>query len=245
MRFAITFKPVSSVTTTLNNTKTCIINNSLEDVQQWIYKCLELTDPQLAKWLHNEGIRIENTVVKPIVFSLPLIKNNNLTLKISTPDPRISFALMKSFITKEPLLKLTALNGATYVIDRVKPVEFRNTVRFIAISPILLKKFHEFIPPSEFTTRQKEVIEAVNSNLISKYEAIYRTPYKGKGIKYIEFEADQSHNWATLYKGHVFYGILCPFVIIGDEALIKVAYEVGLGAKNACGFGCIESIHLK
>jgi len=23
--------------------------------------------------------------------------------------------------------------------------------------------------------------------------------------------------------------------------LIRVAYECGLGAKNACGFGCIES----
>jgi CRISPR-associated endoribonuclease Cas6 len=241
MRFAIEFKPASN--TTLNNpdTNRQIIKN-LEDIQQWIYKCLELTDHQLARWLHNEGIRNDDRITKPLVFSLPVQKGDKIGLKISTPDPRISFALMKAFINKEPPL---TLNGASYIVDTVKPVEFKNTIKFIAISPILLKGSDgKFVHSYEFTDLKK-VLNAVNSNLIRKYEAIYRTAYSGKGIKYIEFELNDYSRRPISYKGYTFHGVMCPFVIIGDEALIKVAYEVGLGAKNACGFGCIESIHLK
>jgi len=43
------------------------------------------------------------------------------------------------------------------------------------------------------------------------------------------------------YKNYKIKGIVGEITLYGDEDLIRVAYECGLGAKNACGFGCIES----
>jgi len=37
-------------------------------------------------------------------------------------------------------------------------------------------------------------------------------------------------------------GFMCPVTIEGDERLIRLAYESGLGEKNSMGFGMIEVI---
>ena len=42
------------------------------------------------------------------------------------------------------------------------------------------------------------------------------------------------------YKGIKIRGIMCPFRVSGNPALIQIGYECGFGDKNSAGFGMVE-----
>jgi CRISPR-associated endoribonuclease Cas6 len=219
-----------------------------DHIQKWLYDCLSEVDPGIAKWLHNEGIKISSgRVIKPIVYSRlyrcgikkqdgKIVDFDRVGLKVSTPDPRIVFALTKAFVARE--IPLSG-NGVTLQIEDVGTQEFRDTKQFFTLSPILLKNRHGYVSLSEY----RSVLDAVNANLAGKYEAVYGQPYDGEGITYFDFKG--LNLMRLKYGDYTYQGIEGPFVIRGDHKLIRIAYDMGIGAKNACGFGCIEATNLK
>jgi len=219
-----------------------------DHIQKWLYACIDEVDPGLAEWLHNEGIKISSgRVIKPIVYSRlyrcgiekkdgQVVDFKRVGLKVSTPNPRIVFALTKAFVARET--PLTG-DGVTLHIEDVGTQEFRDTKQFFTLSPILLKDRDGYISLSKYY----KVLDAVNYNLKGKYEAVYGQPYDGEGIISFNFEGLKFMH--LKYNNYTYQGIEGPFVMRGDHKLIRIAYDLGIGAKNACGFGCIEATNLK
>ncbi|MGB9810833.1 MAG: CRISPR-associated endoribonuclease Cas6 [Dictyoglomus turgidum] len=203
-------------------------------VQGWLYEQMDRGVYGLGGKIHDGGIRIASgRIIKPFVFSRLWGDKKTVNLKVSTADPKIAFALVKS-ISEDPA-PLIGDDGITLWVKGITFYEFKNTKRFFTLSPLILKDNHGWCRLSD----PDAVLNVVNHNLKGKYEALYGEPYDGEGIKVFKFERIILSKLE--YKGYVFQGVDGPFLMVGDERLIKIAYDCGLGAKNACGFGCIES----
>jgi len=226
MRFKILFDLKKGNIQNLNN----------DDIQRWIYSLIESVNPKLAEKIHNYGYTVnqEFKPIKPFVFSRVYQTKKGLALKISTPVPELIFALSKSLCLYPELYNQDTI---------LKPVavdvqQFRNTVKFFTLSPVVLKTGKDYTPLSDF----KKVVETIKMNLVKKYQAVYGQKIESSvlGIKIKE-----PYQFAKQkYKNYPIQGIIGEITLYGDEELIRVAYDCGLGAKNACGFGCIESSNI-
>ncbi len=87
--------------------------------------------------------------------------------------------------------------------------------------------------------------ELAYKNLQKKFKSFYGkdapecefsiTPVNDKKIKMI----------SANYRGFIIKGWIGEFIMKGSKELIKLAYDTGLGSKNAQGFGCFEIINVR
>ena len=225
MRFKVLFEPKMGNFQNITN----------DNIQKWIYFLIASTNPKLSTDIHDKGYTVNKNFkpIKPFVFSRIYQNKYGPALKISTPVPEIIFALSKSLASKPELYnksKDTVLKVASIDVR-----QFRNTVKFFTLSPIIFKTGGNYT----MLSNANKVYETIKFNLIKKYQAIYGREIKNPvlGIKIKEpFEFAKQN-----YKNYKIKGIVGEITLYGDEDLIRVAYECGLGAKNSCGFGCIES----
>ena len=225
MRFKVLFEPKMGNFQNITN----------DNIQKWIYFLIASTNPKLSTDIHDKGYTVNKNFkpIKPFVFSRIYQTKYGPALKISTPVPEIIFALSKSLASKPELYnksKDTVLKVASIDVR-----QFRNTVKFFTLSPIILKTGGDYT----MLSNANKVYETIKFNLIKKYQAIYGREIKNPvlGIKIKESFEFAKQN----YKNYKIKGIVGEITLYGDEDLIRVAYECGLGAKNSCGFGCIES----
>lgn len=223
--------------------------NSLMSVQGWIYRNIERVNPELANWLHNEGILKNGKVMKPINFS-PVYKTqrkNTYGIKLSTIVPKIQHAIVEMLNDPEPLA-LKRKNGDTITlgIKEVKMKKLRDTKVYFALSPILLRDKNGFakldFTKDEDIEKARQIIE---HNLAWKYECIHDEicPYRvyhfmPKNMKtafYTNYEIQSKEIKIPLtgYTGN--------FTLIADQPLLDMAYYFGIGYMTGSGFGCIES----
>jgi CRISPR-associated endoribonuclease Cas6 len=206
-----------------------------EDIQKWIYTLIAHTNPALSKTIHDKGYTINKQFkpIKPFVFSRIYQTKYGPALKISTPVPEIIFALSKSLASKPELYNKS--KDTVLKVTSIDVRQFRNTVKFFTLSPVILKTGVNYTALSD----RNKIYETIKFNLIKKYQAIY-----GKEIKnpVLGINLEDSLKFAKqTFKGYQIQGVIGEITLYGDEELVRIAYECGLGAKNACGFGCIES----
>ena len=225
MRFKVLFEPKMGDFQNISN----------DNIQKWIYFLIANTNPELSKAIHDKGYTVNKNFkpIKPFVFSRLYQTKYGPALKISTPVPEIIFALSKSLASKPELHNQT--KDTVLKVASIDVQQFRNTVKFFTLSPIILKTGGDYT----MLSNANKVYETIKFNLIKKYQAIYGREIKNPvlGIKIKEPFVFAKQN----YKNYKIKGIVGEITLYGDEDLIRVAYECGLGAKNACGFGCIES----
>jgi len=87
--------------------------------------------------------------------------------------------------------------------------------------------------------------ELIRQNLIRKREAIYgRAPHDDTlTFAFDKIYIDKRNGRVTRlidYKGIKIRGIMCPFRVTGNPALIQIGYECGFGDKNNADFGMAE-----
>ena len=87
--------------------------------------------------------------------------------------------------------------------------------------------------------------ELIRQNLIRKHEAILgRAPHDDTlSFAFDKAYIDRRQGRVTRlvdYKGIKIRGVLCPFRVTGNPALIQIGYECGFGDKNSAGFGMAE-----
>jgi CRISPR-associated endoribonuclease Cas6 len=80
----------------------------------------------------------------------------------------------------------------------------------------------------------------LRNNLIRKASKLYNWDLSDSEFGIECLSNPQIVSATYKHKNNVIKGIDAIFKLTGDERLIQVAYEVGLGSKNAQGWGCIE-----
>lgn len=80
----------------------------------------------------------------------------------------------------------------------------------------------------------------LKKNLINKYNAAYDKDPDCSDFFIKPTRWEKLKENVVVYKGTIIKGWSGEFIIEGSDELLNIAYNAGLGSKNAQGFGCIE-----
>src|SRR5205807_1817714 len=121
-------------------------------------------------------------------------------------------------------------------------------MRFTCLTPIVAAVPREdgstqYLTPADGA----RLSEAVRRNLLRKHELLYGGPPEDDRLE-LAFDSDylarDTHGGTKLvtFKGIQVRGAFAPFTLTGSEALMRVAWDCGLGEKNSAGFGMVEVV---
>ena len=223
-----------------------------------IYRFLAESDPEYATFLHEEGYRAAEKRFKLFTFSQLMAERrrvtgekihfrSTLTWYVSSPVEQFLSHFADTLLTEAQLsLGHRPLQVRDVTIPRIP--RFRSEMHFRCLSPIVMtttrerdgkQAMHYCMPDDPVLS------ELIRQNLIRKHEAIHaRVPHDDT----LTFAFDKNYidrrkgrvTRLVDYKGIKIRGIMCPFRVIGNPALIQIGYECGFGDKNSAGFGMVE-----
>lgn len=213
-----------------------------------------LSDENYSNFIHDQGFKYEKRHFKMFTFSRLegdfLIDKGNKTityfdgasLQIST----IEEEFMKYIINNVLLNEGIKLIGNHIQVEKVElkhmDVE-EGGGRITTKSPIVVYSTFEIEGRKKtyyYNPKEKEFEEILRKNLIKKYMAYFGKEPKDKYFKITPIENLKES--IVIYKGTVIKGWNGIFEVNGSPEILKLAYDVGLGAKNSQGFGCFEFI---
>ena len=226
----------------------------LHQLQAMIYNLLE--DPDLNRSLHEDGMAWENRIFKPFTFSwlrgkISFSKENE-TIRFQSPIFLILSSCSARFLhaANDTLVRSESIQlGANSLhVDSVEVLpepDFAALHQLFVLSPITVystldtaegKKFTRYYEPQDpaFAT-------LVHENLLKKAEALYQVSLREEDFSFRpigHFHPKQRKS--VLYKGFLIRAWEGLFEMQGHPLFRKIAYDVGIGAKSAQGFGCID-----
>lgn len=156
------------------------------------------------------------------------------TFYVSAPDPDLLSAMVNGVFEGHQIRWGMEVREVT--IQRTP--EFGNRQRFLAQSPILIKRKREEDPHHRFfyptdpeadgylteTLQQKLERFGLPANVSVTFDPDYQNPR----IKKIT------------YKNIEIKGTLCPVIVEGDPRAVAFAWEVGVGNSTGIGFGALR-----
>mgnify|MGYP000082398228 CR=1 FL=1 len=218
-------------------------------IQSFIYSNLK---EDFAKFLHEKGFTFGKRKFKLFVFSRlagrAKVKEGMIKilapveLKISSPLPEFINGLVNTLLKR----KVSKLGENLVEISQIEVLpmpQFKQRMRIEMLSPLTVsstvttpsgKKKRYFYSPKE-----KEWSENILANLKRKYKAYYGRLPRGE-LTVLPYEVKNKDLIITRFKEGIIKGWLGKYTLIGSKELIKWGYLVGLGARNAQGFGMFE-----
>ena len=223
-----------------------------------IYRFLAESDPEYASFLHEEGYRAAEKRFKLFTFSQLMAERrrvtgdkihfrSTLTWYVSSPVERFLSHFADTLLTEGSLsFGQRQLQIRDVTVPRIP--RFQSEMRFRCLSPIVMstvrerdgrRAMHYCLPDDPALSK------LIRQNLIRKHEAIHgRVPYDATltfvfDKNYIDRQKGRVTRLVD-YKGIKIRGIMCPFHVSGNPALIQIGYECGFGDKNSAGFGMVE-----
>ena len=227
-------------------------------LQGFIYSQLE---PNLASWLHGAAYSYAQRTFKMFTFSrlTGRFELDTKTKRISFDGP-VTFQLashnsevLASFaehLLKSQTLRLGQNEVQVGGVEILRPpcVEPDKPVRVKALSPITIystfqkpggsKLTHYYSPP------EKDWSSMLLQNLARKAKAL-EWEGKGKALEnaYIKpLRVSERDKKIVGYKGFTVQAWMGRYELKLPQAYFELAYDVGLGGKNAQGFGMVEVI---
>ena len=223
-----------------------------------IYRFLDLSDPEYASFLHEDGYGLGDKRFKLFTFSQLMaqrreIKNNYIQFKsslawfVSSPQEEFLGNFAASLLDQRMIL-INDNSLQVKDVDIPRMPRFQERMYFRCLSPITMSTKRDFngeVAMHYLLPDETEFSDLVQQNLIRKYETIYgQKPCDDSFI--MEFDADyiSKRNGRITrlirYKDVDVRGVLCPFHAFGSPELMFVGYECGFGDKNSAGFGMVE-----
>ena len=223
-----------------------------------IYRFLAESDPEYASFLHEEGYRAAEKRFKLFTFSQLMAERrritgdkirfrSTLTWYVSSPVERFLSHFADTLLTEGRLsLAQRQLPIRDVTIPRIP--RFQSEMHFRCLSPIVMTTIREHHGKQAMHYCMPDdpaLSELIRQNLIRKHEAIHgRAPHDDTlTFAFDKAYIDRRHGRVTRlidYKGIKIRGIMCPFRVTGNPALIQIGYECGFGDKNSAGFGMAE-----
>ncbi|PIP13259.1 MAG: CRISPR-associated endoribonuclease Cas6 [bacterium (Candidatus Stahlbacteria) CG08_land_8_20_14_0_20_40_26] len=220
-----------------------------QSIQGFIYHNIDET---LASFLHNKGFVSKGRSFKPFTFS-------RLLGKYRISKDRIDFEERVKFWIASPvdnLIESFASNLAR------KPEVFLGDERFYVASIEVKQKpscddaeIFMLSPVTAYSTllkpdggkktyyynpKEEDFGRLINENMKKKYTAFYRKNANNLAMDITPVKVRASDEKIVRYKGFIIKGWMGRYRIKGNEELVSLAYDTGLGAKNSQGFGMFE-----
>ncbi|TAL66717.1 MAG: CRISPR-associated endoribonuclease Cas6 [Bacteroidetes bacterium] len=241
--------------------------NYLYPLSAVVYKIFATGSESIAKWLHEKGFSDKSG------RNLKLFNFSNLVFGKYQINPDFIRCMGScSFIFSSPIeteLIQTFINGIINLqsfqignkkyqsefrisgIQLEKPPQFDDEQIFKTKSPISVstiieikgeKKIYYYRPEDSGFT------EAIQKNLIKKYEMIYQKTYNGTIEVSIPKGATPKSKLITIKEGSIeetkIKAFLTTISIKAEPDIMKTAYYCGLGERNSLGFGMLELFNL-
>jgi len=223
-----------------------------------VYKHLESSNKGFSKMLHDEGYVLHNKSFKLFTFSqlLPrkfirkenfMVLNGDVTWYVSSPVNEFILYLAEA-LTSENNVKIGDCSLDIIEISVLKEIEFGRTMKFRSLSPIVVTTMEEIdqkVKPRTVSIEDKKFVENIKNNILRKYFILNKTLPDDMSF-HISFDNIEKYSRGRLirFKDTYIKGYQAPFSFEGNPELIKVAYEAGIGEKNASGMGFIEAVNM-
>lgn len=227
-------------------------------VQGFIYHHLEAT---LARWLHDEAYLYRQRHFKMFTFGRiqgsytrhaeeeRIAFKGAITLPIASADGRILQSLAETFLqTSIVTLYHTPCQVASVGIVPPPKPDFSGPVRIRTLSPITV--YSTLQGPSGakktyyYTPYEREWSTLLLDNLRRKALALGLEEKRVAELhgRVAPLRVGPRDRRVNRFKGTVIVGYTGEYTLELPPALFELAYDTGLGSKNAQGFGMIEVI---
>ena len=240
---------------TMEATKDMLLNyNYHYELMKEIYTGLELSSPQLASKVHNDGFNIENKVYKLFNHQL-FIEKARYTKEGIEIDKGSKCKLSisgEAEIVKNIVFGLLE-KGTLELFDNVykilnaendRKIKFNNITLYKVRNPIVATRQDSnrriiFINPFE-----EDYYRVLANNLKRKYKLIYNKDYEGELYFDIEDTLSVKKRFIPSIKskskliGYTDFELY----LVADEDMQKVAYYCGFGSNNSLGMGAVTFI---
>ncbi len=217
-----------------------------------VYEILLVSDPEYSHWLHEKGFpqlkqpkRVYRLFVysdlTPTHWSLTqdgLLAAPWITWQIGSPDNQFIGKFIQGLEKKDYFLELFGASFKVIDLVRVDSAMITSGLVFHTISPIAAQDNPDRAKhPTYLNPNQQEFVDALERNLIAKWEAFHRKPWDGGDFGIRVWNPKQKLVPAFNIKVRAWHLHLQMW---GADELIRFAYDAGLGIKNSQGFGMIE-----
>ncbi|HOP93389.1 MAG TPA: CRISPR-associated endoribonuclease Cas6 [Acetivibrio thermocellus] len=218
-------------------------------LQGFIYR--NIMDKDLAQFIHDKGFSYEKRKYKMFTFS-------RLQGKFSIDSKR------KKIIYQSPVELIVSSCYDDFFIDLSlsllkRDVEIASHKAYVSKMDIIMEepksiqKIRMLSPVTAYSTLDdKRTVyfspynhdfkRIIRDNLIKKYKAFYKKNCGNDMDFDIEIASDKCTKVISNYDGFIIEGWMGDFVLRGNQELIKLAYDAGVGGKNSQGFGCFKLI---
>jgi len=243
MRIKINFSPGNDVSVPIEYNYNIYFN-----LRKTLLEYLQDTKPKLFGRYKKDfpGLTFSQLMIPEREIETGFIKiyGNFFSLFVGSADDACIEYLAKAISTRKTFPIYTN-NFEVKKVEVLDEPEFSSAMRFKMLSPLLLIKVREgspyFVRPLD-----PDFNDVFAAHLVKQYNAVYNTQFQASQIQiipdqeYIERKKNIS-KLITVRNIH-YKAIFCPFLLKGDEALIRFAYHNGIGDKTNYGFGMIEEL---
>lgn len=219
-------------------------NNYL--IQSMIYHLLK-ENSDVSTYIHDTGYQYLERKYKMFTFSSiigryhisgkEIVFEDKIILKIRTIDQNIYQQLILSLSTREHIF-IGPLRCRISKVEYANRKLTRQSYKIRMISPIVVHSTDNgktyFYNPLE-----EEFEKRLNDNVKRKYQAYYGRPLvEDFSIKCLNFSSKLK--LVTRYKDFYITAWKGDYQLQGSSELLNFIYQVGLGEKNAMGFGMFD-----
>ncbi len=212
-----------------------------------------IQDVEMKNNLHNVGATFRKRVFKPFTFSnlmanfqidnSKFVFQSPVRFQISTNLKELTKELINSIISNDTY----ELNHQRIRITSLRMIpepNFSNTTFFKTLSPITTfntltnndgSKYTRFYEPKD-----PDFARILKLNLIKKANAMYDLELDSNDFNFKPVEFNPKQMKTIIYKGTIIKAWSGVFELTASDDFKKIGYEVGFGAKNAQGFGCVD-----
>lgn len=221
-------------------------------IQGFIYNSI---DKDLARFLHDEGYRVDSRVFKLFTFSnlygkfkvdrqrATLSFDGGVKLTISSSIGFFIKSIANHMILRDDLY----ISGQDVEVASVEFMDFDDigdTEVLAFISPVVAystmlkadgRKYTCFHSPGD-----PDYDKIISENLRKKYRAIYDEEPPEGDVNIIAISPMKQR--MTKYKNFIIKGCTGVVKMTGPKELISVGLDCGFGSKSSQGFGCAKKV---
>jgi CRISPR-associated endoribonuclease Cas6 len=221
-------------------------------VQGFIYD--NIADEIFRSFIHNEGFQYNKRKFKLFTFSKILGKfiidkignriifQSPIKLVIASPIDKFINEFGKALLEKEKFY-LGKNNVQISKIEIVNKGSLSNNVKIRTLSPIVIystveehgKKRTIYHKPED-----ENFSLLIRRNIEKKYQLLYKKEPPTDGFEVRAINLEKIKLAVINYKNTIIKGYSGDFILKGNQELISLAYDVGLGSKNSQGFGLFD-----
>jgi CRISPR-associated endoribonuclease Cas6 len=226
-------------------------------LQGFIYS--NISDNAFRSFLHDEGYKYEKRKFKLFTFSRIMgnfkVNNQDKTITFTSPIRLMVSSVLDDFVNdfastliktdnlllwKTPVkFKSMEVHSFSKAAEKVKISMLSPMTTYSTVEVHGKKKTIYHKPGDEIFSK------LVYENLKKKYKSYYNEDIPECDFSIEPVNKDYMKLISANYRGFIIKGWLGEYELTGSPEIIKFAYDVGLGSKNAQGFGCFEIRDIK